>query len=249
MHITIPSWLIEWLKGAGGLWLLATVIHLMPAPVNPSVTVGQKLYLWLYDVLHAVGANWSKIQFNLPSPTRFSGILLVLAALGACAPAMAQTPAPAPAPATAPGLEDQTPQTQFMSVYLGVNSGASSNPFGGAFYGRHLTGLLFSISGYDVTAVPGQTMKIGTLSAPMLKFTNWTSLGLKAAQFGPIVGWVKGNAGLATSGDKTSFSGGLGGFVTWLSKKGWGASAGVDWIHDGINGDGYIIRIGPAWGK
>jgi hypothetical protein len=95
----IPSWLLDWGKGAGALWLLSTIIHTMPEPVNPAVTTGQKLYLWLYNIMHTIGANWSKLQFNSALP-KIGTLLLIM--LLFCGVAQAQTPAPAPAPAPAP---------------------------------------------------------------------------------------------------------------------------------------------------
>jgi len=56
----------HWQDFAGSyvtLWVVATVIHTMPAPVQ-----GERWYGWAYNALQGIVANWGTINASKMSP-------------------------------------------------------------------------------------------------------------------------------------------------------------------------------------
>lgn len=206
----------------------------MPEPNNPATTTGQKLYLWLYNVIHAIAANWSKLQFNLPSPTKFTGIMLCLVILTiSTAPALA--------------AEDSLPN-QVIGGGFAYDQYVDKTPMQfWCIYAKRISGPLYSFSSFDVSGLNSYDA-LGNLVLPTLQYSPRTGVAIHVTDFGNITVFLLGEAGIAASAVATTSAFGAGGLAAYRFKNGWGAIAAVRILKDAAGGRRYVPEFGICYG-
>jgi hypothetical protein len=86
-----------------------------------------------------------------------------------------------------------------VAAGVGYNQDASPQLFGWASYAKHLSGPLYSYSGYDVTPIPGQTVMVAGKQIPKIKYTSFTGLTVRTAVIGNLSFWALGTGGIAAT--------------------------------------------------
>jgi hypothetical protein len=170
---------------------------------------------------------------TMPSPTKFTGILLVLILL--------------PAVASAQTSADPQLPSQFVSAGTAYNQASTPQIQGWGSYAHQISGPLYSYSTYDVTALPGTPVP-GKPVLPTLQYSARTGVAVHVTNFGRLSLWGLGDAGVAATGETVvgSFSGG--GFGAVQFGKGWAAMLVMRIVRNAVSGTQYVPEIGIGYG-